>query len=208
MAECLKLWNSGSVLIVETTQGSFSPTIEKLLKFHIHLYETDFNNKECILTKFHLCLMRKLWEINDSNKDMSKLIFLFLWLFLWHTKLPSAVFRFGNVVTALCDFDDENLLNHHWLCIRQLHIMGLVNVIVAVLYYFIFSYGSNLLPFTGIIREMVHRHGDGSFSVWGTNPNYPSSTWWVIITNFIGFSSPSYILVGQELATSSNEIFY
>lgn len=57
----------------------------------------------------------------------------------------------------------------------------------------------------GIIREMVHRHSDGSFSVWGTNPNYPSSTWLTAFVNKVFCHASEFEYVDPKVTCSAIE---
>lgn len=57
----------------------------------------------------------------------------------------------------------------------------------------------------GIMREMTHRHADGSFSVWGTNPNYPSSTWLTAFVNKVFCHASEFAFVDNKVTCKAIE---
>ncbi|XP_071846855.1 complement C3-like [Apostichopus japonicus] len=57
----------------------------------------------------------------------------------------------------------------------------------------------------GITREMTHRHADGSFSIWGTNPNYPSSTWLTAFVNKVFCHASEFAFVDNNVTCKAIE---
>ncbi|WP_411024620.1 hypothetical protein, partial [Salmonella sp. s55962] len=57
----------------------------------------------------------------------------------------------------------------------------------------------------GYKKEMVHRRADGSFSVWGTNPRYPSSTWLTAFVNKVFGHASEYAFVDTKVTCKATE---
>ncbi|XP_038046262.1 complement C3-like [Patiria miniata] len=57
----------------------------------------------------------------------------------------------------------------------------------------------------GIANELTHRRSDGSFSVWGDNPSYPSSTWLTAFVSKVMCQAKEFAFVDDVITCQAME---